>query len=567
MKASASRQECVDQFNDLMQHMAKTKEQLEEEDTIQNGGDDEHDTTSARDKLLSEAIEFAIEQGRGWGPGEKEEYLKMIGDDDFIPPLFASSVEEVSKSGLQEAFTSLIYENETPTTLYLRFKDKGNEAFTNGKRNQADNRQYYRDAINHYLESLAWADKVEPLMPGDLAQADTDDPTYTPEELRQVKSNLCSNIALMHLQLSNWGLARDHAKQAIEHHSDNVKAWYRLAKAHQMLNHWEAAGDAIDSGLAVEPDNKDLKKLQHQLDVKVRRARTVRQQRERARAERAAQVKAVWMHCKQARPRRIRLGRVNLVSRVQEDDEEETADAEEGRWHQHLPHSGLLPRDEGPDWSWPVLFLYPSHHQSDLVEKFGEKDMFAVHLATMFPEPDEDGASGGASVPWDHRNEFQCSQLAIYFEVHGIDDASDSKLVHPDSVEPIQDLATCLKYHEASRALKGDEGQDVADIVRTLERRRLANQRRAWKKKHGSLWAKPDPCPVVRVHPAATLLDALTDARMIVPNVRHTCILEGLVVSLLKLAHSFLSHVHCRPVPRNIHTLSREPPGTCCISE
>ena len=110
MKASASRQECVDQFNDLMQHMAKTKEQLEEEDKINHGGDDENDEkTSAQDKLLSEAIEFAIEQGRGWGPGEKEEYLKMIGDDDFIPPLFASSVEEVSKSGLQEAFTSLIY--------------------------------------------------------------------------------------------------------------------------------------------------------------------------------------------------------------------------------------------------------------------------------------------------------------------------------------------------------------------------------------------------------------------------------------------------------------------------
>jgi hypothetical protein len=40
-------------------------------------------------------------------------------------------------------------------------------------------------------------------MPGDLAQADTDDPTCTPDELRQVKSNLRSNIALMHLQLSN----------------------------------------------------------------------------------------------------------------------------------------------------------------------------------------------------------------------------------------------------------------------------------------------------------------------------------------------------------------------------
>jgi hypothetical protein len=121
----------------------------------------------------------------------------------------------------------------------------------------------------------------------------------------------------------------------------------------------------------------------------------------------------------------------------------------------------------------------------------------------------------------------------VYFEVHAPDgesdgddkDAYESKgshgLLHPDSVEPIRDLASCLQYHEACRALRGDEGQDAADVVRALERRRLARRRAAWKRRHGSLWAgRPAPLPVVRVHPAMTLRDALTDARMIVPNVR-----------------------------------------------
>jgi tetratricopeptide (TPR) repeat protein len=535
MKASASRQECVDQFNDLMVHMARTKEQLDrqQEEDCMDDGDDAKQQLRRTDRFLSEAIDFAIEQGRGWGPGEKEEYLKMIGDDDFIPPLFAGSVEEVQKSGLQDAFTSLIYENETPTTLCLRFKEKGNEAYNNGRRNQANNLQYYRDAINHYLESYAWAQKIDPLMPGDLAQADTDGPTYTPDELNQLRSNLCSNVALMHLQLRNWGMARDQSRQALEWNGRNVKAWYRLAKAHQMLGGWEAAASAVESGLVVDSDNVDLKKLSHQIDGRVRRSRAVRQQRERARAERASRVKAVWLHCKQSRPRPIRLGRVALASRVREDDEEGAGGAsdDEGRWHHHLPHSGLLPRcssssppqpSPDSDWSWPVLFLYPSHHQSDLIEQFGENEIFAVHLARLFPELDEDECPESL-VPWDRDNEFHCSRLALYFEVHLPDneDSSDSnRLVHPDSVEPIRDLASCLKYHEATRALKGDEGQDVADVVRALERKRLALQRKAWKDRHGSLWAKPDPCPVVRIHPAMSLKDALTDARMIVPNVR-----------------------------------------------
>ena len=58
----------------------------------------------------------------------------------------------------------------------------------------------------------------------------------------------------------------------------------------------------------------------------------------------------------------------------------------------------------------------------------------------------------------------------------------------------------------------------MAEVARCMERKHLHRQRKAWIKKHGSLWAKPDPCPVVRVHPAVTLRQVLTDKRMVVPN-------------------------------------------------
>jgi len=230
------------------------------------------------------------------------------------------------------------------------------------------------------------------------------------------------------------------------------------------------------------------------------------------------------------------LGRVALVASVSDDDDYdvgvESADARESRWHHHFPHTGVIPSplpDNGM-WSWPCLFLYPSHSHCDFVKHFGEDEMLALRMAEMFPELE---AGQETVMPWDHSNEFQCSKLAVYFEVNcpqelDKNDYSNSKkdvnpkaslpLVHPDSVERLRDQAATLRFYEASRALKGDEGPEMANLAKAVERKRLRDQRKAWKKKYGSLWAEPDPIPVVRVHPAVTLRDVLTDHRMVVAN-------------------------------------------------
>jgi tetratricopeptide (TPR) repeat protein len=520
----------VDQFNDLMVKMNKAREQWIEEDD-----EDPNDP----DNLLNHAINLALEQGRGWSPGEKEAYLEKILADDYIPPIFANSVEEVQESGLQEAFTTLIYDDESPTSLMLQFRKKGNDCFVNGKRNEVKNMCYYRDAINHWYEAFAWAEKIIPMQLGDLAQADTDDPTYTERELRELKSTICSNIALSHLMLSNWGYVRNESKKAISFDDQNVKAWYRLAKAYQMLKDYEEAGNAIDKGVAIpgQEQNKDLLKLQTLLGDKVRKARLQRQQRERARAERVYKVKAVWKHCQQ---QNILLGRVPLVANVKDDEDVDDLGEDEqqleSRWHHHLPHSGLLPSssdkiDNNEIWSWPCMFVYPSHNQSDFIQHFGENEMIAIRLAEVFPELDDDQYE--TSMQWDYNNEFVCSQLAIYFEVHesAVEASKNIKtttnpskrcndvVVHPESVELLYDQASCMRFYESTRALKGDEGAEIENVVRLMERKHLLKQRTLWKKKHGSLWAKPDLCPIVRVHPAMTLSDVLTDPRMVVPNV------------------------------------------------
>ncbi|KAG7370282.1 hypothetical protein IV203_028028 [Nitzschia inconspicua] len=570
--ASASNVTAPQQHEDLMQKMETAREQWKKKDTDSDGDDDDE-----TDQLLQQAIEMAVQQGKGWAPGEKEEYMKRILDDDFIPPMFCSTQEELERTGLAEAFAALQYDDD-PSQVMLDFKKKGTDAFLDGKRNQVHNVQYYRDAINHYYQAIAWAQKIESIenqqaMGKQQQQNNTtknnviddnnhvntqnhkgkDNKTelqqqfqqYTEQELDEIKSTLYSNAALCHLQLKNWGFCKSDSDKALTFNDQNVKAWFRKAKAHQMLFEWEEAGNAIDRGLAVESDNKDLQKLSQLLQDKVRKARLGRQKRERIRAERVAHVKQVWKHCNASSGSSsiIKLGRVALVASVSDDDDyddtAESAESRESRWHHHFPHTGVLPSPNGSSssssdqqWTWPCLFLYPSHSQSDFVEKFAEEEMLAVRMAEMFPEVEEGDET---AMPWDYNQEFQCSNLAVYFEVNCPDDEASSSmsdktnkkdttttatktLVHPDSVERLLDQASTMRFYEASRALKGDEGPEMANLAKAVERKRLHQQRKAWKKKHGSLWAVPDPCPVVRVHPAMTLRDILTDPRMVVAN-------------------------------------------------
>lgn len=82
-----------DKFDALMNKMNETKEKWAEE-----ADSDEDEEEAKTSQLLDQAIELAIEQGRGWSPGEKEQYLESILDDDFVS--FLKLFEVVSVSSL-----------------------------------------------------------------------------------------------------------------------------------------------------------------------------------------------------------------------------------------------------------------------------------------------------------------------------------------------------------------------------------------------------------------------------------------------------------------------------------
>jgi hypothetical protein len=78
--------------------------------------------------------------------------------------------------------------------------------------------QYYRDAVNHYYEAYHWANRIVPKdddyvpTPEELA-ADEGDQYFTQKELDEIRSIICSNCALAHMCLKNWGYVRDEAKK------------------------------------------------------------------------------------------------------------------------------------------------------------------------------------------------------------------------------------------------------------------------------------------------------------------------------------------------------------------
>lgn len=494
--------------------------------------DDADDPTDA---LLTAAIDEALASGKGWEEGEREDYLSMINDDDYLPPIFCSTQDEMDNTGLSDAFVSLLGDNDgttPPEVLMAEARKRGNGLFGHGESNVAatgKNMRFYRDAINAYGESVAWGERVPVVEDGEEHETEGDDRKYTRAELDAYVGATCSNVALCHLRLKNWGHARDLSRKSLRHDPRNVKSAFRLATALSSLKDYGGAGEAIDAGLAVpgEDKNRDLMRLRRSIWDKIKKARAAKARRERARAERSALIKKVWGHCKKSK---IKLGRTPLVATVDIDDDEGDGDGDEhdeNRWNSHFPHTGRVPQIASGSANWPVMFLYPSHRQSDFVSNFYESDMFALRMAEIFPEPED--ATADHDAPWDHGGDFVCSNLAVYMEVHAraLPATDDGSPVHPEDVRRLSTMKETMRFYETARALRSDEGERVAEATRLTEKLALHRQRRAWIKKYGNLVARGGDYPpaVLRVHPAATLRDVLVDERAVVPNFIPTFLL------------------------------------------
>ncbi|KAI8825649.1 uncharacterized protein EV422DRAFT_135244 [Fimicolochytrium jonesii] len=340
---------------------------------------------------LSDNIEHQYAQHQAAGPQAKHQDADKFIDDLMKTPLFMKTMpteKDLEENETLAAIHSLIYDG-TPEEIAMNFKNQGNESFKAGKRE-------YKHAINYYTKGLEQkADNAE------------------------LNATLYSNRAAVNLELGNYRKVLNDCAEAITLRPETIKAYYRSAKALIALDKLAEAIDCCDIGLKIDPNNAalsverkkavDRKMLQEETDRK-RKEREERIKREEGEVQQAILSKG------------IKPIRSNKPSK----------DTEQPAIVNSLHSDHKIKYDAQTNiLTFPVVFLYPEHSQSDLIAAFNEDDLFQAHLEMMF---------GDESPSWDTGKTYKPDDLEIYFE--GFPNNGPAKLLRVGKRMTLGDVLT-----------------------------------------------------------------------------------------------------------------------------
>ncbi|KAJ0403964.1 hypothetical protein P43SY_009457 [Pythium insidiosum] len=353
-------------------------------------------------------VDLEIDESKIWDPVERQKFMESL------PEMSLFEDHIVEGDVMVEAIQALIEEGETAESLAMHWKNKGNEMVADAKRN----RVYLKNALQYYCDALAYALKALEL------PEEEKNPAYN---MPQLTSQILSNRAAVHLEMKNYSSCRSDAARAIRYDKQNVKAYYRGAKASRLLRKAQDTLHFAELGLEIDPENKLLLKLQAEGLVLVEEERIAAEQKEFERKKRRAFTEKYRQLCTL---RQVKVGRAVIEDeRVKQHEGTADLDAETGQM------------------VWPMLFLYDEHSTTDFVQAFAEHDTFIEHLANMFPED-------GPYCEWDKDTKYVASGLVIYAAA--------------DVVEPFR------SPEEWHVALSGEAESDDAE-ARRLRREELHN--------------------------------------------------------------------------------------------
>ncbi|KAJ3086626.1 40S ribosomal protein [Quaeritorhiza haematococci] len=153
------------------------------------------------------------------GPAQKDadEFFKEL---DRTPLFMRSLPQDAEENDMLAALQSLVYDG-TPEEIATNFKNQGNERFMEG-------RSQYKEAITFYTKGIEVKCKDDSL-----------------------NSILYSNRAAVNLELKNYRRVLNDCAEAIKLNPQNVKAWFRSARACLELDKISEALDCCDRGLKV----------------------------------------------------------------------------------------------------------------------------------------------------------------------------------------------------------------------------------------------------------------------------------------------------------------------------
>ncbi|KXS20440.1 hypothetical protein M427DRAFT_41229 [Gonapodya prolifera JEL478] len=339
-------------------------------------------------------------------------------------PFFMTHLPSDTKSNSYVTALQEVLYDGTPDEIATNFKTQGNEAYRAG-------RSSYPDAITFYSKGIAASPTDSSLL-----------------------SVLYANRAAVHLELGNHRSAAEDASRAVQADASNVKAWYRGARARLGLEDVVEAERLVEEGLKstdrrgelsfaeriiefrvcpwmsmtrngreggfwtlpplppsfgtsdtralptstpkLDPANAPIITLRATIESK--RADLLAAQRRREERERVENVRAQMVE-RALKDRGVCVLPSSASASASSDDSHSPAP--------DLPRPTLDTTTKPATLRLPVLFLYPEHAQTDLVQVASEHDALADHLDEVLAE----------SPPWDSGGVYGAAKVDIWVQV------------------------------------------------------------------------------------------------------------------------------------------------------
>lgn len=265
---------------------------------------------------------------------------------------------------------SIIFDEErSPEEQAKTYKDEGNDYFKE---------KDYKKAVVSYTEGL---------------KKKCTDPA--------LNAVLYTNRAAAHFYLGNFRSALNDVAAARKLKPSHLKAVIRGALCHLELKNFAEAVSWCDEGLQIDPKEKKL------LEIRVKADKLKRTEQRDLRKAKLNEKKEQLKN--DALLQAIKTRGIRLAAEAAGEEDSDSEGAGElyldGLGSEN-PCGARLSVDEQGRLSWPVLFLYPEHGQSDFISAFHEDSRFIDHLMVMFAE----------TPSWDLEQKYRPEKLEVYFE-------------------------------------------------------------------------------------------------------------------------------------------------------
>ena len=258
-------------------------------------------------------------------------------------------------------------------------------------------------------------------------------------------SSCYSNRSLVSLQLHNYRSALEDAREAVKLDRNSSKAWWRGATALKRMGKLSMASEWVASGQGCRHISKGEKqallRLGREVEEEERREKDKENERgERRRKEeveqeqrRAEEAKETGKVVAALKERGLKLGAPLFSTNEQKDDDGTSASSTSAPTpaitplaSSTSPYGGRIQLLADGSLSFPLLFLYPQHQQSDYIQSHHELEPLSAALALLFPP-------SAPSPPWDTDGLYRADTVQVWLEWEGGDgDSSGSGRVAVD---------------------------------------------------------------------------------------------------------------------------------------